>query len=108
MQYDRDLKQVASVVEKTLAQSPGSRANDRLLLIKTWEAYGLVLTKDQQSAFMKVPSGETITRMRRKLNEQGKYLPDESVTKSRHEKAGAFKQEMIEWPELSAATVNKL
>ncbi len=87
----------ARLVEKILKDQPNTRYSDKELLMEVWSYMGLVLTSEQKRAFRNLPSSETITRIRRKFQEAGKYLPTEEITKERHDKAEQMKQEMLNW-----------
>jgi hypothetical protein len=54
---------------------------------------GMELTPKQVEIFKNMPSAETITRIRRKLQEQGKYEADENVQKERYEKMQEYRDE---------------
>lgn len=68
-------------VERILREYPQTRSDDRKLMLKVWESYGLYLSESQQQKFMghNIPSTETIRRTRQRLQEQGLYTP--SLTK---------------------------
>lgn len=90
-------KRIAGLVETVLRSKANTRYSDKELLIEVWASMGLVLNEEQRRAFRNLPSSETITRVRRKLQESGKYLPPEEVTRERHDKADQMKQEMLNW-----------
>lgn len=87
----------ASDVEVVLRDNQDARKSDKDLLWMFWRHKGLELTPHQIELFKRLPSPETITRVRRKLQEGGKYLPPESITRDRHEKAEQAKQEVMNW-----------
>ena len=76
-------KHIQDKVEKVLQDSISARSSDRLLMLKIWEDEGLRLTQEQQQAFMKVSSPETIRRNRQKLQEDGKYRATADVEAKR-------------------------
>lgn len=88
---------VARDVERVLSVNPDARKSDKDLLWMYWRHMGLELAPHQIELFKSLPSPETVTRSRRKLQEQGKYLPPESITKERYEQAEMAKQEIINW-----------
>ena len=73
-------------VENILKESQIYRDSDKELCLRTWRAFGLELTAEQERKFMDCPSGETITRIRRKFQEQGKYPASEKIEEARYEK----------------------
>ena len=74
-------------VSLVLELFPDTRKNDRLLLIKVWEAEGLVLDDVQRSMILggMVSNPESIRRTRQMIQAKGKYLPDKSVEQYRDE-----------------------
>ena len=74
---------VAHLVEQSLKNNIQSRSSDKVLLLQVWHSLGLDLTPRQVERFLEIPSPETIGRVRRKLQESGKYLPTEEVKKAR-------------------------
>ena len=73
------MEKVKQLVEKVLKEFPEARGNDKLLTLLVWEIQGLVLTKEQKAKFFKVANMETITRARRLLQKEGKFLPEFKV-----------------------------
>ena len=84
----------AIIVERILATTPAARNSDKELLLATWEAFGLQLTFTQQQQFLGLPSSESITRVRRKLQEQGRYPATERIKKTRELKSMIVQQNM--------------
>jgi hypothetical protein len=80
---------ISERVENILRASHAARNSDTELLIIYMQKSGLELTPKQIEKFKDLPSMETITRVRRQLQEQGKYEADEVVKEARYEK---FKQ----------------
>lgn len=76
-------KHIQDKVERVLQDNVSTRSNDRLLMLKIWEDEGLRFTPEQQQAFMKVSSPETIRRNRQKLQEDGKYRATPDVEAKR-------------------------
>jgi len=83
---------IASIVEKVLQEHPKSRDSDNDLLARVWFALGLKLTKEQYDVLQSLPSSDTITRIRRKLQEQGKYKASEGIQKYRRYKHRVIRQ----------------
>lgn len=81
-------------VENILRASNDARNSDRELLIIYMQKSGMDLTDEQIEIFRKMPSAETITRIRRQLQEQGKYPASEKVQEERYQK---FKQHQAEY-----------
>lgn len=76
----------AQRVEYILKASHKARNSDKeLIKIYLYKA-GLELTPAQIDKLMSLPSFETITRVRRKLQEQGKYPASEEVNEARYNK----------------------
>lgn len=73
-------------VEYILQASKLARNSDKELLIIYMQKSGMNLTQEQIQIFKKMPSAETITRVRRQLQEQGKYPADEQIDNGRYEK----------------------
>lgn len=76
-------------VEDILKAYPDTRGNDKLLILKVWEDYNLILTPYQRQKFMskELPSTETIRRTRQKLQECGRYMPVKEVQVARQQLA---------------------
>lgn len=73
-------------VEYILQASRRARNSDKELLIIYMQKSGMSLSPQQIEVFRKMPSAKTITRVRRQLQEQGKYPADEEVDNGRYEK----------------------
>lgn len=84
----------AIIVENVLARSIDARNSDRVLLLQTWEDMGFHLTATQYQQFLSLPSSESITRVRRKLQEQGRYPATERIKKARELKSIIIQQNM--------------
>ena len=74
------------IVERVLQQQRQARSNDKLLMLAVWEQQGLYLNDHQRKKFMKCMTSETITRIRRKLQEHGQYSATPEVEQLRYEK----------------------
>lgn len=63
-------------VEEVLSRHAETRRDNRLLILRVWEEYGLQLTPAQWETVTRLPQPETIRRTRAKLqNEEGRYQP---------------------------------
>ena len=82
--YLPDYSTAKSIVGKILKENLQARNDDKVLIR---EVVIFCLYKR-----MNVPSYETITRCRRKFNQDGLYLPDESVQKGRQDKEVFFRE----------------
>lgn len=67
-----------NIVQMVLERKPNTRDSDRALIREVMYYC--------ESNSLSQPSFETITRVRRKFNELGLYLPSERVARSRKEK----------------------
>ena len=79
----------AQQVENLLKYLPDTRSSDIELLIAYMQKAGMGLSREQIEIFKNLPTPETLTRIRRKLQEQGKYPASKEVNESRYNK---FKQ----------------
>jgi len=79
-------------VENILKASRSARNSDKALLLIYMAKSGIVFTPQQKEIFEKLPAFETITRIRRTLQEQGKYEPDHHVLEARYEKYKSVKE----------------
>ena len=80
-------------IEAILKASKAARNSDTELLIIYLQKSGMELTPKQIEKFKDLPSMETITRVRRQLQEQGKYEADESVQEGRYQKFKEHREE---------------
>lgn len=78
-------------VENILKASHKARNSDIELLIIYMQKSGMELTPKQIEIFRKLPAMETITRIRRNLQEQGKYPADPKIEEERFKKFQAVK-----------------
>lgn len=83
---------VTERVENILKVSKNARNSDRELLIIYMQKSGMNLSDEQIKIFRKLPSMETIRRIRQKLQENGKYLADKGVEEQRYNKFKQVKQ----------------
>lgn len=70
---------------------PNCRNSDKDLIIGVLQALGADLTPKQRE-IMRSVNFESIRRYRQKLQEEGKYLPVEEVSKQRHFKSLIIQQ----------------
>lgn len=75
------------IVRQVMKTYPNTRNNDHDLIIGVYYALGFQMTAEQRKKFHELPTPETVTRLRRKLQEKGEYLPAEAVRKFRRHKS---------------------
>ncbi|EJP81137.1 nucleotide excision repair endonuclease [Bacillus cereus] len=84
-----------SKVEHILRKYPATRINDRLLILMYWKHFDNIATIDDCATA--TPS-ETITRLKRKINEEGRYVVTDQerkeILKAEFEKAAKFKERL--------------
>lgn len=95
----------AKVVEEILARNERARSDDKVLINEIMKSRGLFLSAGQLNILFDLPSFETVTRIRRKFQEKGEYLPTTTVRKARHHKALEVQQKM---PQTKPQNVDKL
>lgn len=83
-------------VERILQNEPATRSNDKLLILRVWENYGMGFSDSQRRTFLsdRLPSPETIRRTRQKLQAEGKYTASLTVLNQRQTQADQMKSEM--------------
>lgn len=81
----------AMMVEQVLASSVEARNSDNELIIQMLQANGAELTPRQEEVVRGLVF-ESITRVRRKLQHDGKYLPSDAVVKFRRFKSAQVQQ----------------
>ena len=80
----QEIKNVNSLVEEVLKDKPITRASDMRLILEVWEKEGVIFSTEQKSKIiMRCSAPESITRCRRKFQEEGWYLPSEQIKKER-------------------------
>jgi hypothetical protein len=100
------VSQLAKQVEAILRQDPRARDSDNILLVHMLQLRGMKLTTEQVKIFCDV-SFESITRCRRKIQEEGKYPPSQEVKQGRKTKAENVKHASVNGSfELSEALDN--
>ena len=76
-----------TIVEKALEQFPATRSDDRKLIMTVWWMQDQYYDEHFKNFFQYTAiMPETITRIRRKLQELGQYKAEESVEDMRFEK----------------------
>lgn len=85
---------ISQRVENIMKVSHAARNSDTALLILYMQKSGMELTPKQIEIFKKLPSMETITRVRRQLQERGMYEADERVNEERFKKFKTVKQDI--------------
>lgn len=78
-------------VEEVLREVPLARQNDKILVAEVWQRYGVEIDVDALKG-PSIPSSETITRMRRKLQANGYYKSNSAVAEARAEKQESFRK----------------
>ena len=76
----------AQRVEAILGASRQARNSDIELFIIFMQKSGMNLSSEQLRIFRDLPDMQTLGRIRRKLQEQGKYEADPEVEQARYEK----------------------
>ena len=81
-------------VRHIMALFPETRSNDKLLMLYYWElADKIRIPRTFWRDFMKKATPpETITRVRRKIQAEGDYLPREEVYQKRQARSRKFRQ----------------
>lgn len=59
-----------ATVEAVLRQHPETRNSDKKLILKVWERFGVKVPEEFVEVYLKLPCSESITRSRRKAQEQ--------------------------------------
>jgi hypothetical protein len=81
---------VTNRVRIVLRDFPSSRSSDKELYLIYLQKSGMNLTEEQIKIFRDMPSLETISRVRRKVQENGEYLADSEVRNERLLKSRAM------------------
>ena len=81
-------------VREVLENNRKARNSDQELVIDVWEKYGLYLSVEQRAKFLLIPSSDTITRCRRKIQENGEYQADENIKRHRKIKSMIIEQKI--------------
>jgi len=87
---NQEIEKADNLIKYCFAYWPETKSSDRLLFLKVWDMQGLKLSDEQRKLFLHtVLSPETISRRRRKIQEEArerldkKYLPKPEVLKKR-------------------------
>lgn len=88
------MKNLDQEVKRVLRDYPETRDSDTELIFQVWEVYGLELTPEQKSIAKAIPKTESITRCRRKLQEQGLYKAKRQVERVRKQKASMIREQI--------------
>lgn len=89
------IKNVLPQVDQILAYAPETRDSDKKLLLAYYAHMGLHLDPAQRAKFMELPSPDTITRARRKIQESGRFQPAKEIKDERAMREGEVRQEML-------------
>jgi len=82
----QQIKNAEGLVKEILASYPETRSDDKKLILKVWEAQGLILTPEQKNLFKTCFSTETIRRTRQKIQEEGQFEATDEVKHARKKK----------------------
>ena len=87
---------VRNNIVETFRKYPKTKNNDNILVLTLIVELGFGKIKKDKieidlKKFESFPSFEGITRVRRKLNEEGLYLPEEEVIEKRKQKQSIYK-----------------
>lgn len=80
------------IVERILQDNPQARNSDKVLMFMTWEKLGFYLSESQRAKFLSLPDPQTIGRIRRKLQEQGRFTAANNIKKTRELKSQVIQQ----------------
>ena len=86
-------------IRQILLLNKKARNSDKELIIEVWKANGLRLTQDQIAIFKKLPSTESIRRTRQKIQENGEFLADNNIRRTRKNKADLVRSKIAREPE---------
>ena len=93
------------IVERALERNIDARNSDKVLQLEVWDQLGFGLSETQKKRFLSLPSTETINRIRRKLQEQGRYPATDTIHKTRQLKSMVVQQNM---PKASPTTTERV
>lgn len=85
METTTKLATIETRVERLMERYPETRSNDRLLIEAYLFKYHGVTSFCQYRKDSDLPTIESITRLRRKIQKAGRCLPDEAVNDGRGE-----------------------
>ena len=82
----------SKLVERALKELPITRGSDRHLIVAVWHFQKPSWRLDPAKFVLNdAIMPETITRIRRKLQEQGLYLPEDKIVEARYSKFQAVR-----------------
>jgi hypothetical protein len=85
----QEIQTLKGIIEKILAENPQTRNNDMLLIKKVYAQFGVnVVISEGFKSY--IPPFESITRIRRKLQENGQFQADLNI----YEQRSANEEEM--------------
>jgi len=84
-----------NLVRRILDRSLRARDSDNVLIMQVLESVGMNLTQEQKEIFHSV-SFESITRARRKFQQNGEYMPSPEVARQRRLKSYIVEQQAPE------------
>ena len=89
-----NLKNAETMVRYIMAHFPETRSNDKLLMLHYWElADRIRIPRTFWRDFMKKATPpETITRVRRRIQQEGDYQPREEVRRIRQVRSKKFRE----------------
>lgn len=90
----KDIDKIKDLVEEVLEEDTHARNSDLWLIIQIWQKKQKIKCFIPFEELPNLASPETITRCRRKLNEEGKYLPTNPQVLERR---GIRQEEFREW-----------
>jgi hypothetical protein len=93
-----EILNIRKMVAECLEEDERCRNNDNWLVIRVHQKMGL-LTNITHGLMRHTQPFETITRIRRKFNEEGKYLPEPETQEKRKEEQEEFKNINKWWEE---------
>ena len=88
------LKNAETMVRYIMAHFPETRSNDKLLMLFYWEMVDKIpMSREFKQAFLKrATTPETITRVRRRIQQEGDYQPREEVKRIRQARSKKFRE----------------
>ncbi|KYC47434.1 MAG: hypothetical protein AMQ74_01684 [Candidatus Methanofastidiosum methylothiophilum] len=93
---ENEVKRTKDLVREILAQDERARNDDKWLILKVIGKITRIYIPYQD--LEKIPSFETITRVRRKIqNEEGMYLPTKKVKGLREDKEEIIRENIRKW-----------
>jgi len=93
------LKEIETCVRYILYSYPETRNNDKLLILLYWELVdGIKIPAElHNTLLLKATPPELITRVRRRIQEEGDYLPKQKVHEARHKLEETFKKTLLDF-----------